>query len=89
MTATALALLAQDALYLALRLAAPCVLAAALAGLLVGLFQAATQAQDASLGFVAKLTLVAVALFLTRSFMTDELMRFSSELSRHVAIVAR
>ncbi|HEX2679499.1 MAG TPA: flagellar biosynthetic protein FliQ [Polyangiales bacterium] len=89
MTADALARLAADTLWLALRLAAPAALACVLAALLVGLFQAATQAHDGSTSFVAKLALAGCALFATRELLAHELLRFSASVLHQVAQVAR
>ena len=89
MNYAALALLASDALYLALRVAAPAILACIVAGLLVGFFQASTQSHDASVGFVPKLVAVAVALLLCRAFMGAQLVHFSTQVYQYVAQVAR
>lgn len=88
MNDAALALLASDALYLALRVAAPAVIACVVAALLIGLFQASAQSHDPSVGFVPKLAAVAAALLLSRAFMGDELMQFSAQVFQHVAQVA-
>jgi flagellar biosynthesis protein FliQ len=81
----ALALLASDALTLALRVAAPALIACVVAALVLGFFQASMQAQDASIGFAPKLVAVAAALFTYRTFMGDELVRFSTQMFAHVA----
>ncbi len=89
MSPDALARLATNALYLSLRLAAPVLLACALAALVIGMFQAATRAEDPSLGFVSKLVFAAAAVFFARAFMTNELLHFSAQLFHQVAQVAR
>ncbi len=55
--------LTRDAMWLALQLAAPLLIASLIVGVLVGLFQAATQINEMTLSFIPKLlTMAAVAL---------------------------
>ena len=77
-----------EALQLALWLSLPALLAAALAGLASGLFQAATQVQDPALAFVPRLLAVAAALLASASFMQGKLVAFTSALFRDLARVA-
>lgn len=51
-----------EALYLIVALAAPLLLSALLVGLLVGIFQAATQIQEQTLSFIPKLIALVAAL---------------------------
>jgi flagellar biosynthetic protein FliQ len=85
----ALAQLAVDALYLALRLAGPALAACVVTSLVVGFLQAATQAHDSSLNFVPKLAAVGGTLLLCQAFLADELVHFSAQIFHHVAQVAR
>jgi len=55
----------QQALTVTVLLAAPLLLAALVTGLVVGLFQAATQIQEQTLSFIPKLLAMVVALFIT------------------------
>jgi type III secretory pathway component EscS len=91
MSPDALAQFAQfavDAAYLALRLAAPAVLAVAAVGFVMGVVQTAAQSSDASLGFAAKLAAAGTALFFTQAQLSDELLRFSGALFRQIVLVA-
>lgn len=55
--------LTRDAMWLALQLAAPLLITSLLVGVLVGLFQAATQINEMTLSFIPKLlAMAAVAL---------------------------
>ena len=55
--------LTRDAMWLSLQLAAPLLVASLLVGVLVGLFQAATQINEMTLSFIPKLlTMAAIAL---------------------------
>ncbi len=53
---------AREALFIALAVSAPVVLAAAVAGIIVAAFQAATQLQDQTLAHVPRLAAAALAL---------------------------
>jgi flagellar biosynthetic protein FliQ len=68
------------ALQLALLIAAPALCASALAGLLTGLVQSATQVQDPALSFVPRLLAVSAALLLAGAWMIGELVAFTSAL---------
>lgn len=72
-----LARLAQEALLLGLALSLPVVGLAALAGLLVAIFQAATQVQDFTLAHLPRLLVVALALSLAGPWMGAELVEFT------------
>jgi len=68
--------LARQALEVALLVAAPLLLAALAAGLVVGIFQAATQINEITLPFVPKLVAIAVVLALAGSWMLTVLTDF-------------
>jgi flagellar biosynthesis protein FliQ len=59
----------RAAIEVAVLLAAPLLLSALLAGLLIGLFQAATQINEMTLSFIPKVLAVAAALVLTGPWM--------------------
>ena len=69
--------LGRAALRLVLILSAPVVLVALAVGLLVGLFQAASQIQEFTLSFVPKILAVLVALALLLPWMGEQLVRFA------------
>jgi len=52
----------RDALFLIVALAGPLLISALLVGLLVGVFQAATQIQEQTLSFIPKLLALVIAL---------------------------
>ncbi len=70
----------REALLLTLLITAPPVLAAMFVGLVVSLFQAATQLQEQTLTFVPKLVAVFVVLAITGMWMISLLMRFSTSI---------
>ncbi len=78
---------AREALLLVLVCSAPPVLAAVTVGLLVGILQAATQIQEQTLGQVAKIVAVTVALLVAGPFMGGQLLRFTEALMVAIAKV--
>lgn len=80
MTTEALTRLTAETLLLVLWVSAPVLIASLALGLAVGLLQAATQIQDQTLSFVPKLVIVAIALVVFGSFMSEEIVRFTQTL---------
>ena len=72
--------LTQEALSLILLLSAPPVIVAALVGLLIAFFQAATQLQEQSFQYMAKFFAVIVTIFITASFVGSTLFEFSDRI---------
>ncbi|MFT5605927.1 MAG: flagellar biosynthetic protein FliQ [Paracoccaceae bacterium] len=69
--------LGHEAMTLAVLLAAPLLLSALAAGLLIGMFQAATQIQDMTLSFIPKLVVFVLALGLAGPWMLRLMMDFT------------
>jgi flagellar biosynthesis protein FliQ len=74
-----LAGLGQSALLLALLVSLPVVGVAAVVGLVVAAFQAATQLQDATIAHLPRLVAVALALALLGPWMGEEIAGFARE----------
>lgn len=70
----------QNALLMALMLAAPMLLFGLVTGLLVSVFQAVTQIQEMTLSFVPKILAVVAALFLFLPWMLNKLVQYTTEL---------
>ncbi len=70
----------QDALWLAVLLAGPLLMSALAVGLLIGIFQAATQIQEMTLSFIPKLLALVVALFVAGPWMLQVVVTFSRRL---------
>lgn len=70
----------QNALWLALLLAAPMLGFGLVAGLAVSVFQAVTQIQEMTLSFVPKILAVVASLFLFLPWMLNKLMFYTIEL---------
>lgn len=70
----------REAMYLTMLLAAPLLLSALTVGLLVGVFQAATQIQEMTLSFIPKLAILVFALLTAGPWMLRMLMEFTVRL---------
>ena len=68
--------MAHQAMYVALLLAAPLLLVALVVGLVVSLFQAATQINESTLSFIPKLIAVAVTLVIAGPWMLSTLLDY-------------
>ena len=70
----------RDALWMTVMLAGPLLGAALAVGLLIGIFQAATQIQEMTLSFIPKLLALVVALCIAGPWMIQVLVTFSKRL---------
>jgi flagellar biosynthetic protein FliQ len=70
----------REALLLTMLLAAPLLLSALTVGLMIGIFQAATQIQEMTLSFIPKLIVLAMALLFAGPWMLRLLVEFSLRL---------
>ena len=80
MTPESVLTLAQQALQVTLLMAAPPLLAALLTGLIVSVFQAATQINEMTLSFIPKLLAIFVVLVLFGPWMLGVLLTYIREL---------
>ena len=69
----------RQALWVAVRMAAPLLAVALITGVAIGLFQALTSVQEMTLTFVPKVGLMLVVFWVTMSFMTSTLAGFFSD----------
>lgn len=69
----------RQALWIAVRMSAPLLIAALVTGVLIGLFQALTSIQEMTLTFVPKVGLMLAIFWVTMSFMTAILSGFFTE----------
>ncbi len=70
----------MDALWLAVLLAAPLLMSALAVGLLIGIFQAATQIQEMTLSFIPKLMVLVIALLVAGPWMLQLIVTFTQRL---------
>ena len=80
MTANDAIQLFQQALMLALMLAAPMLLFGLVAGLIVSIFQAVTQVHEMTLTFIPKILAVVLSLFLFLPWMTSKIVDYTTAL---------
>jgi flagellar biosynthetic protein FliQ len=76
MTPEAVMTLAHQAMYIGLVLAAPLLLVALIVGLLVSLFQAATQINESTLSFIPKLLAIALTLVIAGPWMLTTMLDY-------------
>lgn len=81
--------LGQDALRTTAMLAAPLLVSTLLIGLLVSIFQALTQINEATLTFVPKMILVALILVFAGPWMIDILSTYTVDLFENIATMVR
>lgn len=72
----------KDALLIVLRVGGPILLISIVIGLVISIFQAATQIHEQTLTFVPKLIAVAVILLLAGGWMMDTMTDFTKEIFR-------
>ncbi len=72
--------IAREALSVTVMLAAPLLLSALAIGLLIGVFQAATQIQEMTLSFIPKLIVLAVAIAIAGPWMLQVMTDFTKRL---------
>ena len=76
MDETLLSDMMRQALLIAVRISAPMLGVALIAGVVIGLFQALTSVQEMTLTFVPKVGLMLIVFWVTMSFMTTALADF-------------
>ncbi len=84
MTPETVLTIGQEALTLALMLGAPLLLTALAVGVLVGVFQAATQINEMTLSFIPKLLSMAVVLAITGPWMLRMMIEYTKRLVENI-----
>jgi flagellar biosynthetic protein FliQ len=84
MTPETVIVVGQEALKITIMLAAPLLLSALAIGLLVGMFQAATQIQEMTLSFIPKLGIMALVLAVGGPWMLRLVVDFTERLFRNI-----
>jgi len=79
--------LAHNALWITVLIAAPLLLVALVAGLVIGMLQAATQIHEQTLSFIPKLLLLVVTLFVAGPWMLRMLTEFTHDLYASIPTV--
>jgi len=84
MTPESIIVIGQQALVITAMLAAPMLLSALAAGLLIGMFQAATQINEMTLSFIPKLLVLAAALYIGSGWMLKVIVGYTETLIRSI-----
>ncbi len=72
--------LSKSALWVTVMLAAPILLSALIIGVMIGVFQAATQINEQTLSFVPKLAAMAATIFIAAPWMLSVIIDFTRDL---------
>lgn len=78
----------KDALWVALMVASPVLIAGLIIGLAVGIFQAVTQIHEMTLTFIPKILVVAVVLIVFLPWMLNALLAFTTRILSSLSMVA-
>jgi flagellar biosynthetic protein FliQ len=84
MTPESIIVLGQQALVVTAMLSAPLLLSALAAGLVIGMFQAATQINEVTLSFIPKLLVLAAVLYVGGGWMLKVIVGYSESLIRSI-----
>ena len=84
MTQDTVMTLATQTLWMTILMAAPLLLSALAVGLLVGMFQAATQINEMTLSFIPKLGILVIALFVFGPWMLSNIVNFARDLITNI-----
>ena len=76
--------IARESMIVTLKLGAPVLIAALVVGLVISLFQALTQIQEATIAFVPKVLVVFVVFLLAMPFMLATLTTFTQQLAARI-----
>ncbi|MDH5471838.1 MAG: flagellar biosynthesis protein FliQ [Gammaproteobacteria bacterium] len=79
--------LASQTLWMTILMAAPLLLSALTIGLLVGMFQAATQINEMTLSFIPKLGILVIALFVFGPWMLSNIVDFTRRLIENIPML--
>lgn len=84
MTPETVITLGQQALWVTMMLASPLLLSALAVGLLVGMFQAATQINEMTMSFIPKLLVLVAALVIAGPWMLGVIVNYTRQLMEQI-----
>ena len=84
MTPEMVTTIGQQALWVTMLIAAPLLLSALAIGLLVGMFQAATQINEMTMSFIPKLLVLVAALVLAGPWMLSVIVNYTRQLMEQI-----
>jgi flagellar biosynthetic protein FliQ len=89
MTEELIVKLGQDAIRTTAVIAAPMLLGALVIGLIISVFQAITQINEATLTFIPKMIVIFVIILLAGPWMLDVMSHYTIELYENIAVFVR
>jgi flagellar biosynthetic protein FliQ len=84
MTPETVTTIGQQALWVTIMISAPLLLSALAVGLLVGMFQAATQINEMTMSFIPKLLVMVAALVIAGPWMLDVIVSYTRQLMEQI-----
>jgi len=84
MTPEVVTSIGQETLWVTMMIAAPMLVSALAVGLLIGMFQAATQINEMTLSFIPKLLVLVVSLVVAGPWMLGVLIHFTHQLMERI-----
>lgn len=84
MTPDTISIIAQDTVWISLKLMAPILLSSLIVGLLISMFQAATSIQEQTLTFIPKLATIIIVLMIAGPAMLQVLIDYFQDLMREI-----
>ncbi len=84
MTPEMVTTIGQQALWVTMLIAAPLLLSALAVGLLIGMFQAATQINEMTLSFIPKLLVLVAALVVAGPWMLSVIVNYTQQLMEQI-----
>jgi len=81
--------LARETFFTAFLVSAPVLIASAIVGLIISIFQSATSINEMTLSFVPKLIVIAVVLVIALPWIIDVMISFTKELFNQIPNIAR
>ncbi len=84
MTPETVTTIGQQALWVTMLIAAPLLLSALAVGLLVGMFQAATQINEMTMSFIPKLLVLVLALIVAGPWMLSVIVNYTTSLMEQI-----
>lgn len=77
--------IARESMIVTLKIGAPIMVASLLVGLIISLFQALTQIQEATIAFVPKVLVIFLVFLLAMPFMLATLITFTQQIAARIA----
>lgn len=87
MTPEAVTTIGQQALWVTILISAPLLLSALAVGLLVGMFQAATQINEMTMSFIPKLLVMVAALVIAGPWMLEVIVTYTRQLMEQIPLL--